>query len=204
MCSQDWDPLRKLSWKHEGYKLAQKLPFFLLKLGKESMSVDSLNHFYVEALYNFHTSQKVVSTREFLWAIIKGLMVNWWAELMVSIKADWTSDFRQINKVTNVEVQISSLTLSFLSLTRQAPVVIKRMLSFLYQSSVHGPALVKTGVSPDRHRRRAIINLSKQTNEQQPEKQLLEILEGPRVCPQTTPSFNNLPYKKTPRNYINS
>lgn len=30
-------------------------------------------------------------------------MVNWWAELIVSIKADWTSKFGQINKVTNVE-----------------------------------------------------------------------------------------------------
>lgn len=163
MCSQDWDPLIPLKWKQECYKLSQKPPFCLLKLGK-SLSVDSTNHFYVEPLYNFQTSQKVVSTREFLWAIIKGLMVNWWAELMVSIKTDWTSKFGQINKVTNVEVQISSLTFSFLSLTRQALVVIKRMLSFLYQSSVHGPALVKTWVYPDRHRKRAIINLSKQSN----------------------------------------
>lgn len=68
------------------------------------MSVDIPNHFYGEALYNFQTSQKVASTKEFLWAIIKGLMVNWWAELIVSIKADWTSKFGQINKVTNVEV----------------------------------------------------------------------------------------------------
>lgn len=175
MYSQDWDPLIQLKWKRGCYKLAQKTPFFLLKLGKKSMSVDSPSHFYVEALYNFQTSQKVMSTREFLWAIIKGLMVNWWAELMVSIKADWTSKFGQINKVTNVEVQISSLTLSFLSLTRQALVVIKRMLSFLCQSNVHGPALIKTWVYPDRHRGRAIINLSKQSNKQQPEKQLLEI-----------------------------
>lgn len=50
--------------------------FFLLKPGKKSMSVDRPNHFYVEALYNFQTSQKAVSTGEFLWAIIKGLMVN--------------------------------------------------------------------------------------------------------------------------------
>lgn len=149
--------------------------FFLLKPGKKSMSVDSPNHFYVEALYNFQTSQKAVSTGEFLWAIIKGLMVNWWAELMVSIKADWTSTFGQINKVTNVKVQISGLTLSFLSLTRQALVVIKRMLSFLSQSSVHGPTLVKTWVDPDRHRASAIINLGKQSNKQQAEKQLLEI-----------------------------
>lgn len=149
--------------------------FFLLSLGKKSMSVDIFNHFYVEALYNFQISQKVVSTREFLWAIIEGLMVNWWAELIVSVKADWTSKFGQINKVTNMEVQISSLTLSFLSLSRQALVVIKRMLSFLCGSSVHGPALIKTWIYPDRHRRRAIITLSKQSNKQQPEKQLLEI-----------------------------
>lgn len=175
MCSQDWDPLIQLKWKQRLLYTGTEAAFFLHKLGKKSMSVDSPNHFYVEALYNFQTSQKVVSTREFLWAIIKGLMVNWWAELMVSIKADRTSKFGQINKVTNVKVQISSLTLSFLSLTRQALVVIKRMLSFLYQSSVHGPALIKTWVYPDRHRRRAIINLSKQSNKQQPEKQLLEI-----------------------------
>lgn len=93
----------------------------------------------------------------------------------MSIKGDWTSKFGQINKVTNVELRISSLTLSFLSLTRQALVVIKRMLSFLSQSSVHGSALVKTWVYPDRHRRSAIINLSKQRNKQQAEKQLLEI-----------------------------
>lgn len=77
--------------------------------------------------------------------------------------------------MTNVKGQISGLTLSFLSLTRQALVVIKRMLSFLSRSSVHGPTLVKTWADPDRHRGSAIINLSKQSNKQQAEKQLLEI-----------------------------
>lgn len=94
---------------------------------------------------------------------------------MASITADGTSNFGQINKVASVEVEISSLTLSSLSLTRQALVVMKRMLSLLYQSSVHVPAPVKAWVYPDRHRRGAIINLSKQSNKQQPEKQLLEI-----------------------------
>lgn len=123
---------------------------------KKSMTVGSPSHFYVETLYNFKASQKVVSTREFLWDIIKGFMVNWWAELMVSIKADWTSKFRQINKVTKVEVQISSLTSSFLSFTRQALVVIKSTLSFLHWSSVNGPVLIKTWVYSERHRRRGI------------------------------------------------
>lgn len=85
---------------------------------------------------------------------------------MVGIKTDGTSTFGQINKVTNVKVQISSLTLSFLSLTRQALEVLKRMPSFLSQSTVHGPALIKTWVNPDRRRGGAIINLSKQSNEQ--------------------------------------
>lgn len=40
------------------------------------MSVDSPNHFYEETLYNFKASQKLVSTQEFLWDIIKGFMVN--------------------------------------------------------------------------------------------------------------------------------
>lgn len=136
----------------------------LFKLGEKSMPVDSPNHFYVEALYNFQTRQKVVSTREFLWAIIKGLMVNWWAELMATVKAKWTSKFGQINKMTNVEVQISGFALSFLSRTRQAVVVIKRMLSFLYPSTVPWPTLIKTWVISDRHRRRAIINWCKQSN----------------------------------------
>lgn len=91
---------------------------------------------------------------------------------MVSIKSHWTSKFGQINKVTNVEVQISTLALSFISFTRQALVVIKRMLSFLYQPSVHGSTLIKTWVYPDRHGRRAIIKLNKQGNKQQAEKQL--------------------------------
>lgn len=128
------------------------------------MSVDSPNHFYEETLYNFKASQKLVSTQEFLWDIIKGFMVNWWAELMVSIKADWTSKFGQINKVTKVEVEISSLTLSLLSFLRRVLVVIKSKLSFLHQSSGHGPALIKTRVYPKRHRTRGIINPRKQIN----------------------------------------
>lgn len=52
----------------------------------------------------------------FLWDVIKGVSVNWWAELIVNIKAVSTSEAGHINKVTNVGVQTSSsLQVSYLS-----------------------------------------------------------------------------------------
>lgn len=93
----------------------------------------------------------------------------------MSIKANSTSEIGHVNKTTNVEVQISSSTSSFLSSRRQGPVVIKEMLSFLYWSGVSGPVSVKTWVYPERHKKKGIINWSKQRNKYQAENQILEI-----------------------------
>lgn len=51
-----------------------------------------------------------------LWDVIRGVLVNWWAELIVAIKPGSTSEAGHINKVTNVGAQTSSsLQVSYLS-----------------------------------------------------------------------------------------